>query len=139
MKRSFEAPDLEAGEQIVLHRAGVEGRAELELVAEEPLAVVEEDEGAGDVGAAVRERVGPVHQRPVGVPVELGVVEPVAQDDRAAEAPLGLEAEALDVLRRGVVGRLVGARPRDRGEVASPDSPTNGMPVSGGHSLCTIS
>ena len=71
-----------------------ERRGQLELVAQQPLPVVQEDERAHDVGPPSGKGKAPSSSVPVGVPVQVGVVEPVAQRHRSAELALGVEAAA---------------------------------------------
>ena len=112
----LETAQLDAYEQIVTHGARVEPGGQLELVTKKLLGVVEEGEGAGNVGARPGNVEGPENEGAVGVPLELGEVEAVPEGDRVRELALGIEPHAGDVLGRRVEGRLVGLRTRHRGE-----------------------
>ena len=96
-----EHPGLDAGEQPVLDAARAGGDHGLELVAGQALAVVEPRQHAGDLqpaGGPARE--GRREERAVRLPVEVAVVELVAQGEAVAEGVLEVHLGAVQAAGR---------------------------------------
>ena len=122
----LQALDLQADEEIVADRTGLEDRGQLELVAQDPLPVVEQHEASGHLEPAVLTREDAGNEGPVGLPVQLCVVEPVPESQPSPEDALEIETEAVQVLGRGVEGRLVRPRARHRRQDGDPRTPRRG-------------